>query len=300
MFPPRPPYVPTAPFPPRYDCDGMIYGKKQDGEVNLFNHWTKAEADARFAGIETEASVAGLTDRMTAAEGEILQRATVQDVQDLTEEVNAKADASDLTALAADVETKASEQEAIDIRARLDVLEYQQIAINSFTASPPLAEMGSSVDVALTWSLNKAPTIQTIGGVPVTGTPYTVQNVTKNTTWELNVTDGKTSANRTVSITFQNGVYYGVAPDLASVTTLTKVLSGAKSRTITVNAGTNEYIIYAIPARLGNVEFYVSGFEGGFDAPVEQSLTNASGYTEPYKVYKSTNANLGETTVEVR
>ena len=183
---------------------------------------------------------------------------------------------------------------------RLKALEYQQITINSFTASPTLAEMGSSVSVELAWSLNKEATAQNISGVPVTGTSYTVQNVTQSTTWQLTVSDGQTSANRTASIAFQNGVYYGVAPDLTSVTSLTKVLSGTKSRTITVNAGAGDYIVYAIPKRLGTVEFYVSGFEGGFDEPIEQSLTNASGYTETYRVYKSTNAALGETTVEVR
>lgn len=183
---------------------------------------------------------------------------------------------------------------------RLKALEYQQIAINSFTASPTLAELGSSVSVELAWTLNKEATAQNISGVPVTSTSYTVQNVTKSTTWQLTVSDGQTSASKTASIDFQNCVYYGVAQELTSVTTLTKVLSGTKSRTITVNAGTGEYIVYAIPKRLGAVEFYVSGFEGGFDEPVEQNLTNESGYTETYRVYKSTNANLGETTVEVR
>ena len=42
------------------------------------------------------------------------------------------------------------------------------------------------------------------------------------------------------------------------------------------------------------------GFEGGFENPVNQTLTNASGYSETYRVYRSTNAGLGETTIEVR
>lgn len=283
MFPARPypfpydPALPNPPYPPRYDCSDMLVGVKHGGEATLYNHYTKDESDAKYAVKSTETAVV-----------------------ELQSAVAEKASAADLEELAQAVSEKATEQEAIDIRARLDVLEYQQIAINSFTASPTLAELGSSVSVELAWSLNKAATVQTIGGVPVTGTSHTVQNVTQNTTWELNVTDGQTNANRTASIAFQNGVYYGVAPDLTDVTSLTKVLSGTKSRTITVNAGAGDYIVYAIPKRLGTVDFYVSGFEGGFDEPVEQALTNASGYTETYRVYKSTNAALGETTVEVR
>ena len=45
---------------------------------------------------------------------------------------------------------------------------------------------------------------------------------------------------------------------------------------------------------------YVGGFEGGFDDPIEQTVVNNSGYAETYYIYKSTNANLGETTVEVK
>ena len=183
---------------------------------------------------------------------------------------------------------------------RLKALEYVPISIDSFTAAPNVCEIGSSATITLTWNTNKTPDAQNINGTPVTGTSKQYTDVTSTEAYTLNVSDEKDSASRVLTVAFHNGIYYGAASDLSSVTTLTKVLSSTKSRTITVNAGTNEYIIYAIPARLGNVEFYVNGFEGGFDAPVEQSLTNASGYTEPYKVYKSTNANLGETTVEVR
>ena len=77
-------------------------------------------------------------------------------------------------------------------------------------------------------------------------------------------------------------------------------VSNDPERTITVDAGTGEYIIYAIPARLGDVTFFVSGFEGGFEDSVEQTLTNTSGYQETYKVYRSTRASLGETTIEIK
>lgn len=88
--------------------------------------------------------------------------------------------------------------------------------------------------------------------------------------------------------------------DLESVASLTKVLSENTARTITVDAGTDEYIIYAIPARLGTVLFYVSGFEGGFEEPVAMNIANASGYSESYNVYRSTRSSLGNTTIEIK
>lgn len=186
------------------------------------------------------------------------------------------------------------------LSARLAALEYEDIAITSFTASPSICELGSSNTISLAWSLNKAATQQTINGTPVTGNSKAFTSVTTNTTYQLNVADDQTSAIKNVSVGFANQIYFGAASDLTTVTQLNKVLSNTKTRTITVDAGTAEYIVYAIPSRLGNVTFYVGGFEGGFENPVEQILTNASGYHEAYKIYRSANSGLGLTTVEIK
>lgn len=191
-------------------------------------------------------------------------------------------------------------EDVVDIKARLDALEYKDIAINSFNAAPPVNEIGSSQTITLTWSLNKTATSQNINSVPVTGNTTQFTGVTTGQTYTLNVSDGQTSASRSVSVSFANRIYYGAAADLSTVTSLSSVLSNDPERTITVNAETGKYIIYAIPARLGDVVFYVGGFEGGFEDPVELTLTNHTGYQEPYNIYRSTNAGLGETTVEVR
>lgn len=194
----------------------------------------------------------------------------------------------------------ATETEAVDIRARLDALEYKSIQINSFSAAPPVSEIGSNQTITLAWTLNKTATSQNINGTPVTGNSKQYTGVTTGTTYTLNVSDGQTSASKSVSVSFANRIYYGAAADLTTVTSLNSVLSNDPERTITVNAAAGQYIIYAIPARLSDVTFFVSGFEGGFEDAVEQTLTNASGYQETYKVYRSTRAGLGETTVEIK
>lgn len=195
---------------------------------------------------------------------------------------------------------KQTEADLAALTARVDALEYQDIKINSFNAAPPVSEIGSSQTITLAWSLNKQATSQNINGSPVTGNSKQYIGVTTGQSYTLNVSDGQTSASRTVSVSFANRVYYGAAADLSDVTALTGILSNDPERTITVDAGAGEYIIYAIPARLGDVAFYVGGFEGGFEDPVEQTLTNASGYQETYKVYRSTNAGLGETNIDIR
>lgn len=245
----------------RFNPGNRFIGDIEDGKRYPYGIYKKEECDEKFAVKQTEADLAALT---TVVSG------------------------------------KADEQECVDIRARLDALEYKSIAINSFNAAPPVSELGSTQTITLAWTLNKTATSQNINGTPVTGNSKQYTGVTTGQSYTLNVSDGQTSASRTVSVSFANRVYYGAAENITGVTELTGILSNDPERTITVDAGAGEYIIYAIPARLGSVVFYVGGFEGGFEDPVEQTLTNRSGYAETYKIYRSTNANLGETTVEVR
>lgn len=245
----------------RFPHGHLFVGEIENGKRYPYDTYSKAEADERFAAKKTE---------------------------------------EDLAALAKTVSDKADEQECVDIRARLDALEYKNIVINSFAAAPPVNELGSSQTITLAWSLNKTATSQNINGSPVTGNSKQYTGVTTSTSYTLNVSDGQTSASKTASVSFANRIYYGAAADLTTVTDLGSVLSNDPERTISVDAGTGQYIVYAIPARLGDVTFFVSGFEGGFEEPVEQTITNGSAYQEVYKVYRSTNANLGETTVEIR
>lgn len=195
---------------------------------------------------------------------------------------------------------KQTEADLAALAERVAALEYKDITIDALTATPSLCELGSTNAVTVSWSLSKAPTQQNINGTAVSGDTKIFTGVNSPTAYTLTVSDGKTSAAETVSVGFANRIYYGAAVNLSSVTELTSVLSDNPERTISVNAGTGEYIIYAIPARLGDVVFYVGGFEGGFENPVEQTLTNSSGYEEVYNVYRSTNAGLGETTVDIK
>ena len=256
----------------RFPHGHMFVGEIENGKRYPSGVYTKEESDAKYAVKQTEADLAELAEH------------TSESLDNLTELVN----------------SKASEAEAVAIRARLDALEYVDIKINSFTASPAVCELGSSNTITLAWSLNKAATQQNIDGTQVTGNSKQYTDVTAERLYTLNVSDGQTSDTKTATVKFANQIYYGSAADFSSVAELGSVLSNEKRRTFTTNARSGEYIVYAIPARLGDVTFFVGGFEGGFEDPVDQIITNSSGYDETYKVYRSTNAGLGETTVEVK
>ena len=201
-----------------------------------------------------------------------------------------------------------------------DVLNYKPIAVNTFTVSPATAELGSTVaNVTLTYALNKAAAAATLDGAEVTlsGASGTISltglSLTANKTWALKVTEAESpaadepaQASKSATLSFLNRVYWGAkaAPaqiDSAFILGLgNSELSGSRARTKTVTAGAGQYIWFAYPARLGAATFKVGGFDGGFTLVSDSfSHTNASGYAEAYRVYRSDNAGLGATTVVV-
>lgn len=206
---------------------------------------------------------------------------------------------------------KILQDQITEINGNLSDLMYEPIAISSFTHNAGTKERGSTVtDVTLSWKTNKTPSTLTLDGesldVSTTGKVLSGLSITwnNNKTWKLDVADERdASATKSISITFCNGIYYGVGLteggfDSAFVTGLTKRLQTSKAYDFTVNP-TAQYIYYAVPTRLGTVSFKVGGFEGGFEAPETVSVTNSSNYTENYYVYRSTNKITGSTTVDV-
>lgn len=206
-----------------------------------------------------------------------------------------------------------------DISRRLTYVEeqvenmlYKAISILTFKSSVTIAEMGSTVNsVTLEWTINKEPTKLMLDNQPIDTTLRKTiinnANIKTNKTFTLKAVDDKSAeSSRSVSVSFMNGCYYGTSPvtdvdqmDSTFIHGLTKVLSGTKARTITVNAATGEYIFYVLPIRLGTPTFEVGGFTGGFNMVKTFDYTNDSGYTESYAIWKTTNDGLGNTKITI-
>ena len=199
-------------------------------------------------------------------------------------------------------------------------MKYKPITA-SMSVNPNTREIGSSVSNAvLSWSVSKPTssiilTLPTGSSVSVNGkTSHTDTNTyTANKTWTLKATEenGKSdgtyaTATVTATLSFLNGVYYGVssdsgiaASDSDAILALTKSLRSSKLTSFNVTAGAGQYIYYCLPKRMGTCSFNVGGFDGGFSLVSDGSFTNASGYAEDYYIYRSDNASLGATTVTV-
>ena len=180
--------------------------------------------------------------------------------------------------------------------------------ISSISINPNISQMGSTVSPKLTWNYTHSTVkSQTINNEAIENTlrTKTFTGVTTTTTYTLATTSNSdVKKSKSATITFANGVYYGKSTtstyDSALISGLTKQLSNSKDRTITVNAGAGEYIFYCIPSRLGACSFNVGGFDGGFSKVATVNFTNSDNYQENYDIYKSDNANLGNTNVTIK
>ena len=198
------------------------------------------------------------------------------------------------------------------VESQIADLMYEPITVQFFTHNLGTREKGEYVNgYRLDWMLSKKPATLTVDGkerTPVKGGSANVSNVVLayDHTFELVATDERgAEAKATTKVSFLNGVYYGAAeaPETADSAFIlglaNKVLSGSRKRTVTVEAGEGQYIWYCLPSRLGQCTFKVGGFEGGFDLVSTMQFTNSFGYEEEYYIYRSANAGLGSTTVEV-
>jgi hypothetical protein len=195
-------------------------------------------------------------------------------------------------------------------------------SITSFSDSlPSVFEIGTGVwktagNITFTASYGNGPaTSGTVSG----GTSLTMTNsfqgptaTTSNVnypgvagavTFTLNAAGAAGSASTSITHNFNNDRFWGVSAQ-SGVYTSTDVtslagtdLTNAVANTFTVTPSATQYIVYAYPTRLGTATFTVGGFSGGFNPPQTLSITNASGFTENYYVYRSVNSNLGTTTV---
>lgn len=189
---------------------------------------------------------------------------------------------------------------------------YKAMAVSSLTVSPSQAERGSTVaDVTLKWSLSKVPTELTLNDEPVTvaDTQKVVSgaNLTSDTTYTLKATDARgASAQRSATVYFRDkrhwftGSYGADAVTDEVLNAATGELATSRAKTFAVEAGEGQHIFYAFPHSWGTPSFFVGGFEGGFSLLKTFDHVNASGASVSYDVYKSTNAGLGSTTVEVK
>lgn len=178
-------------------------------------------------------------------------------------------------------------------------------------------------------------TMATNGGGGVWGTnplvmdsPYAQKSTTEGTSYPtskdtyiqftLSADKGEENDTDTETVYFRNKIYWG---KIAKANGLTEAdveglagsaISNDQTRSVAINAGAGEYLAFAFPASYTSIpvgtDYETDGNNGtGFrfngmtcacaEDSTTLSITNSAGFTENYKVYVSTVANLGNSTL---
>lgn len=203
-----------------------------------------------------------------------------------------------------------------NVQEALDQLLYIAPVVNTLTASVAnTQEKGASLsNIKFTWTLNKAVKTQTFDGnaVDVSTKEYIYAGpLTANKSFTLSVSDGTKTATKSVSISFQDYIHYGVSDKTTEAEVLvdsfvlglaSKKFGTAKSSigTVSATAGAGQYIYFAIPTAWASaLSFKIGGFDTDFEKVGSFDHTNASGYKVSYSVFRSGQPNLGATTMTV-
>jgi len=128
--------------------------------------------------------------------------------------------------------------------------------------------------------------------------------------------DTDTDTDEDGDIYFRNYIRYGLlgknsgfsASEISGLTS--KTISNDHTRSVSLNAGSSEYLIFAFPATYtdlpsgttyigvsGGTGFRFNGMTCAFQPKEIVSITNNAGYTENYEAYGSTLGNLGNSTL---
>jgi hypothetical protein len=165
------------------------------------------------------------------------------------------------------------------------------------TVAPlPSVELGQTIPyIDLAWELNRAPDLQSIGGVGVIGNNLRTYRVngpfTETETFSITVAKGSDSYSVNVTLAFVNEVYWG-ASNLQVITPLgisglnsEPMAARGLSKTLSADA---QYLYLAWPARLGRGVIKVNGLLSTAWEEQELVVGNDYDYSEPYLSYRST------------
>ena len=189
----------------------------------------------------------------------------------------------------------------------LDQLLYKELTIQS-SVTPNIAEIGETVpEVKFSWKYNKNITQQSFDGTDIglDIREVALQDVTSTTSKSLQAFDGENTKKVVMSITFKLASYYGVSESTPTnseeiISRFTRDLNFYKGSSVTITAQDNQYIYLMLPKSMGQVQFYVGGFEGGFQIVDPNFQFTKNGVTNSYILYKSDNPGLGTTTINTK
>lgn len=198
---------------------------------------------------------------------------------------------------------------------------YVPLAFTSFVMTPSTTVYEKGCDatandrIVFTWSYNKDGVTQkvSIKGVEDTTAEANTtriltlaRNVTSDYEVKITASDGESTVTKTVTILFQNKIYWGSSAAVDNYNSsfilalANKKFATSKAGNLSFNVADDEYGFLAMPSSFGSPTCVINNFETELEDLGTVSFTNASGYTENYKLYKTTQDSLGAFTATIK
>lgn len=299
--------------------DQLITLKTLDTEIDADseNAVTNKAIAEKFETVEPLASISATSTNPVQSKA---ISAALQEIDEKFNNIEIDVDSALSETSTNPVQNKVIYAELVALREEMGGLSYVPIDIISFTTDP-YYEKGFVMksQMQFNWELTKVPNTLAIEGLNADANTITPSQsgqlmtssypaMSEDTTFTLVATDAKSEDRMDFTVKFVLPLYYGkltldststLDASILNKDILTKVLSETKEITFTVAPGVSEYIIFASPVDYGECSFKVGGFDGGFVKAATVSKTNDYNVSAEYYIYKSSNANLGTTTVQV-
>lgn len=193
--------------------------------------------------------------------------------------------------------------EFTNIKEALDSLLYKLPEVNLYGGKT--YEKGTIVNtVDLNWNINKKIVTQSIdqgiGTLNKDLRDYTVENagITDDITYTITVSDGRNSARSSTNILFRQYLYWGVSAstdlDNDKILIFSKEFETTNINRVTFDCSGGKYFYIISPAKYSDdILFKINGFVFSDMIETTIKLTNSSGYTSDYIVYRSNNIQTG-------
>ena len=190
-----------------------------------------------------------------------------------------------------------------NVKEALDHLLYQEPEVTLHGGGT--YEKGMVIEnVHLTWELNKIVTSQTIfpaiGKVDAELRSYNIENanVSEDTTYTILVSDGRNAATSETQILFKQYVYWGSSssPDLNNqeIVIFSKEFESTDTNVVTFDCSGGKYFYIITRSKYrDDITYKINGFVFSDMVESEILLTNASGYTSSYTIFRSNNIQTG-------
>jgi hypothetical protein len=192
----------------------------------------------------------------------------------------------------------------VDMSVALGITTTTQFEIGTTVVTLDLAWSIVDGDGVQTQQLSWYEPISTNSGSPITPTYPTntvtlVDVITETRIYTLTVDDNTNTVAASATLHLLPKLYWGNAAEPMSYNSAfilslpNDILASSKSATLNVTAGLSEYVYFALPSSYGTPIFSFNGIIGGFELVDTLSLTNASGHTQNYDIYRSDYSQLG-------